>query len=70
MLAAVERPVARFALLWGLGEAAQRSQVLAVVETYYGYNAFVDESMQERYGINTTGVAAYVVVCSPISRQL
>jgi hypothetical protein len=49
-----------FPMLWGLNQKYQRSQVLAVIETYYRYNAFVDESMQERHGIRATSVAAYV----------
>ncbi len=56
----LESPVRRFAMLWGLSEADQRKQVWAVIETYYPYNAFVDESIQERHGIKATGVAAYV----------
>ncbi len=50
----------RFAMLWGLDEQARREQVLAVVETYYPYNCFVDESIQDRYGPKATCVSAYL----------
>lgn len=33
---------------------------MALVETYYPYNCFVDESIQERHGIKATGVSAYL----------
>src|SRR5260370_3100987 len=47
-------------MLWGLSESGQREQILAVVEVYYPYNCFVDESIQERYGVKATGVSAYL----------
>ena len=40
--------------------AAVRTQSLAVIEVVHPYNAFVDESMQSRYGSTVTAVTAYV----------
>jgi len=31
-----------------------------VIETFHRYNAFIDESMQERHGLKVTSVGAYV----------
>jgi len=47
-------------MLWGLSKSDQREQVSAVIEVYYPYNAFADESIQDRHGIKATGVAAYL----------
>jgi hypothetical protein len=48
--------------LVAFGDSMQhRENLLAVtIKTSYPYNAFVDESVQERYGLKITGVAAYV----------
>lgn len=57
--------VARFAQIWRLDAYAQRTQSLVMaIEKFYPYNAFVDESIQERYGLKATGVAAYVATFS------
>lgn len=60
MLPAAESTVMRFAQLWGISEGEFAIRSLAMVEIYYPYNAFVDESRQSRFGPAIYGVAAFV----------
>ena len=59
-MSSLESTVTRLATLWGLSEYAQSRQALAVIEVCYPYNAYVDESIQERHGTKVISVAAYV----------
>jgi hypothetical protein len=56
----VQSTVARFAGIWGLTAEDQQRQLLTMVEVFYPYNVFADESGQSRYGSKAFGVAAYV----------
>ena len=60
MLPAAESTVARFAQLWRLNEHAQRIQTLVIIQKFYPYNVFADESRQTRFDLPIFGVAAYV----------
>jgi hypothetical protein len=60
MVAAAESTVQRFAQLWRLDEHAQRTQSLVMIQTFYPYNVYADESGQERFGRRVFGVASYV----------